>query len=374
MSEPRDEPFMRRALELAARGKTAPNPHVGAVVVAEGGAPIGEGFHERAGGPHAETVALAAAGARTRGATLYCTLEPCNHHGRTPPCTESIVRAGIRRVVVGCRDPRRHLDTSGLSRLREAGIEVREGVLEDEARELVADFATHALLGRPLVELKSAVTLDGRIATRTGDSKWITGELARREAHRLRARADAILVGVGTVRADDPRLDARLAPGPESAATPVRVVADTALGTPLDAQIVRTARSQATWIAHAPDADPARARALEALGVNLLPTQRAPDGGLDLAALLAALARRDVLYLLVEGGGRIAGALLDADLVDRASVFVAPIIVGDPQAPGLASRRTPPRTLASAVRLDRSVATTLGPDMMIRGRIRTLAW
>lgn len=374
MSAPRDdESFLGRAIELAAQGRTAPNPHVGAVVVARG-AIVGEGFHLRAGAPHAEIVALAAAGEHARGATLYCTLEPCNHHGRTPPCTESIVRAGIRRVVVGCRDPKRHVDTSGLARLRAAGLEVVEGVLEDEARELVADFATHALLGRPLVELKGAVTLDGRIATRTGDSKWITGELARREAHRLRARADAILVGIGTVLSDDPRLDARLAPGREAEALPIRVVVDSSLRTPATAQLIETARVQPTWIAHAPDASEARARELADAGATLLPTSRAADGGLDLRALLGELARRDVLRVLVEGGGRLAGALLDADLVDRAAIFVAPVIVGDPEAPGLASRRNPPLVLASAIRLERSVASVHGPDMLLRGRARSLDW
>jgi diaminohydroxyphosphoribosylaminopyrimidine deaminase/5-amino-6-(5-phosphoribosylamino)uracil reductase len=374
MSEPReDERFLGRAIELAARGRTAPNPHVGAVVVADG-VIVGEGFHVRAGTAHAEIVALAEAGERARGATLFCTLEPCNHHGRTPPCTEAILRAGIRRVVIGCRDPKRHGNTSGLECLREAGLDVLDGMLGEEARELVADFATHALLGRPLVELKGAVTLDGRIATRTGDSKWITGELARREAHRLRARADAILVGIGTVLADDPRLDARLAPRADADVLPIRVVVDSALRTPTTARLIETARAQPTWIAHAPDASPARARELIDAGVTLLPTPRSVESGLDLRTLLAELARRDVLRVLVEGGGRLAGALLDADLVDRVAVFVAPVIVGDPEAPGLASRRTPPSSLASAIRLERSVASVHGPDMLVRGRARTLDW
>ncbi|MBX7192632.1 MAG: bifunctional diaminohydroxyphosphoribosylaminopyrimidine deaminase/5-amino-6-(5-phosphoribosylamino)uracil reductase RibD [Sandaracinaceae bacterium] len=374
MSDPRaDEAFLGRALDLAARGRTAPNPHVGAVIV-KNGAVVGEGFHEKAGAPHAEAIALSHASEAARGATLYCTLEPCNHHGRTPPCTEAIVRAGITRVVIGCRDPKAHVAQRGVERLRDAGLEVLVGVREDDARELVADFATWALLGRPLVELKGAVTLDGRIATRTGDSKWITSKEARCEAHRLRARADAILVGIGTVLADDPRLDARLAGGADASAKPIRVVVDSSLRTPSVAQVVRTAREQPTWIAHAPDAPPDRIEALRGLGVELLATPRDAAGGLDLAQLAATLGRRDVLRVLVEGGGRLAGALLDADLVDRAAIFVAPVIVGDPEAPGLASRRRPPLTLASAIRLDRSLASSHGPDMLVRGRTRTLDW
>ncbi len=373
------ESLLRRALELAAPAghawtRTAPNPHVGAVV-ARDGVIVGEGFHARAGAPHAEVVALDVAGDAARGATLYCTLEPCNHHGRTPPCTEAIVRAGIARVVIGCRDPKSHVVVSGRERLRAEGVEVIEGVLEDDARELVADFATVALLGRPLVELKSAVTLDGRTATRTGDSKWITSELARAEAHRLRAHADAILVGIGTVIADDPRLDARLAPAPYASARPVRVVVDSQLRTPEASQLVTTAASQPTWIAHAPDASAEREAALRARGITLLPTPRTAVGaGLDLAHLLAELARRDVLRVLVEGGGRLAGSLLDADLVDRVAIFVAPVIVGDPEAPGLATRARPPLALASAIRLDRTVASQHGPDMLVRGRTRSLSW
>ncbi len=369
---PEDAAFMSRALVLALSGRTAPNPHVGAVVVRDGEV-VGEGFHAKAGAPHAEVVALASAGERARGATLYCTLEPCNHHGRTPPCTEAILAAGVARVVVGCSDPKHHGRPSGIEYLRSQRVEVVLRVLEEEAREMVADFATLCRLGRPLVEMKAAVTLDGRIATRTGDSKWITGELARTEAHRLRARADAIIVGIGTVLADDPRLDARLAPGPDASARPIRVIVDSSLRTPLDAQVVRSAGEQPTWIAHGPHADPSRQDALRSRGVALMPLAT-DDGGIDLAALLAELGRRDVMRVLVEGGGRLHGALLDGDLVDRAAIFVAPVIVGDPAAPGLAARARPPESLASALRLDRTVVTTHGSDMLVRGHVRTLAW
>lgn len=370
----RDARWMERALELALRGRTAPNPRVGAVVVA-GDECVGEGFHERAGTPHAEVHALSRAGDRARGATLYCTLEPCNHHGRTPPCTEAILAAGIRRVVIGCPDPKRHGTSAGAEHLRANGVEVRMGVAEDAARELVADFATVALHGRPLVELKAAVTLDGRIATRTGDSKWITGEAARAEAHRLRARADAVMVGVGTALADDPRLDVRVPlPGGEPAPRPIRIIVDSALRTPLEAHVVRTAREHPTWIAHGTGADPGRRAALAAAGVVLLEIPAGARGGLELAALLGELARRDVLRVLVEGGGRLHGALLDAGLADRVSVFVAPVILGDPGAPGLATREAPPTAIASALRLERVTVERHGADTLVRGHLRTTTW
>jgi diaminohydroxyphosphoribosylaminopyrimidine deaminase/5-amino-6-(5-phosphoribosylamino)uracil reductase len=376
----RDARWMQRALELARRGRTAPNPRVGAVVIDDAGECVGEGFHERAGTPHAEVHALSRAGDRTRGATLYCTLEPCNHHGRTPPCTEAILAAGIRRVVIGCPDPKRHGTAAGAEHLRAHGVEVVLGIEEEAARELVADFATVALLGRPLVELKAAVTLDGRIATRTGDSKWITGEAARTEAHRLRAGADAVMVGVGTALEDDPRLDVRLPPDeplPDPIGAPPRpprIIVDSTLRIPLEAQVVRSARQHPTWIAHAPSADPARRAALAEAGVVPIEIPRAGGGGLDLAALLAELARRDVLRLLVEGGGRLHGALLDAGLVDRAAIFVAPVILGDPGAPGLATRAAPPTAIASALRLERVTVHTHGVDTLVRGHLRTTTW
>lgn len=368
-----DASAMALALDLAALGRTAPNPRVGAVIVRDGEI-VGRGYHMRAGAPHAEIEALHEARERARGATLYCTLEPCNHVGRTPPCTEAILAAGIARVVVGCRDPKRHGALSGVERLRAAGLEVVVGILEPEARELIDDFATLTLLGRPLIELKAAVTLDGKIATRAGESKWITGELARAEAHRMRARADAVVVGVGTVLADDPRLDIRMVADWADEPRPVRVVVDSALRTPLHAHVVRTAREQPTWIAHTPAAPPDRREALALAGVVLLEVPSEANGKVDLAALFAELGRRDVMRVLVEGGGRLHGALLDAGLADRAAVFVAPIVLGDPQAPGLALRARAPSALAEALRLEGATAVSLGADVLVRGRFRTLTW
>jgi diaminohydroxyphosphoribosylaminopyrimidine deaminase/5-amino-6-(5-phosphoribosylamino)uracil reductase len=283
--------------------------------------------------------------------------------------------AGVRRVVVGCRDPKRHGTPAGIEHLRARGVEVLLGVEEDACRELVADFATLALEGRPLVEIKAAVSLDGRIATRTGDSKWITGEPARAEAHRLRASADAVMIGIGTALADDPRLDVRVALEDHAAvARPARIVLDSHLRIAPDSQLVRSARAHPTWIVHAPTAPAAAREALETAGVTLIEVARAPTGGLDLAGALAELARRDVMRLLVEGGGRLHGALLDAGLVDRVAVFVAPLIVGDPSAPGLAARASGPTSIADALRLARVDVQRLGDDVLVRGRLREPAW
>jgi diaminohydroxyphosphoribosylaminopyrimidine deaminase/5-amino-6-(5-phosphoribosylamino)uracil reductase len=360
-----DEQMMDLALEVGRRGHPAPNPHVGAVIAA-GSEVIAVGHHERAGEDHAEVVALRVAGERARGATLYCTLEPCNHHGRTPPCTDAILSAGIRRVVIGCADPARHAPVSGHQRLREAGVEVTVGVRERQARELIEDFACLVERRRPLVVLKAAVTLDGRIATRTGESKWITGEEARREAHRLRDRADAVMVGVGTILADDPRLDVRLVAGVD----PIRIVLDTSLRTPPTAAVVRHRSSRPTWIVHGPDAPAERRAALRAPGVELI---EAPVGarGIDLDALLRELGRRDVMRLLVEGGARVHGALLEADLADRAEIFVAPMLLGDPAARPLAELVAPPDRLSDAFRLDEVEVERLGHDVRIRGKIRS---
>ncbi|MCS6857130.1 MAG: bifunctional diaminohydroxyphosphoribosylaminopyrimidine deaminase/5-amino-6-(5-phosphoribosylamino)uracil reductase RibD [Sandaracinaceae bacterium] len=367
-----DERLMRRALELAQRGKTAPNPHVGAVV-AKDGRILGEGHHARAGEAHAEVVALMAAGEEARGATLYCTLEPCNHHGRTPPCVDAILQAGVTKVVIGCLDPKRHGPVRGVDRLRESGVQVEVGVLEDEAKDLVMDFATVTLLGRSMVELKVAVTLDGRIATRSGDSRWITGEEARREVHKMRAFSDAVMVGVGTVIADNPRLDLRLLeefPHPP----PVRIVIDPNLRTPMESHIVQSAFQQATWIAHSPLVDPKKAKALTQMGVELIEVPWAEEGRLDLPWLFRELAQRDILRVLVEGGARLAGSLLDANLVDRCSIFVAPLILGDENAPGLAARRFPPERIAQALRLKRIQVKTFGEDTMIQGWLNRLDW
>ncbi len=317
-----DARHMRRALRLARRGRghTAPNPMVGAVVVRDG-AVVGEGWHESYGGPHAEVHALAAAGGAARGATIYVTLEPCNHHGKTPPCTEALLRAGVARVVVAVADPF-PAAAGGAARLRAAGVRVDVGALEHEARELNAPFL-HAALGadRPWVTLKLALSVDGALADHTRGPGWLTGPQARRAAHRMRAGADAVAVGIGTALADDPALTVRDAPAPRIA--PARVVFDRALRLPPDGQLARTAAEVPVVVVTGPAPDPARARALEDVGVRILPARDAADG---LRALRRSL---DVRHLLVEGGAALAGGLWREGVVDRLVIFQAPVVLGD---------------------------------------------
>ncbi|MCB9658829.1 MAG: bifunctional diaminohydroxyphosphoribosylaminopyrimidine deaminase/5-amino-6-(5-phosphoribosylamino)uracil reductase RibD [Sandaracinaceae bacterium] len=353
-----DQRHMRRALRLARRGDTSPNPQVGAVLVRDGEV-VGEGYHTRAGAPHAEVEALKSAGAAARGATLYVTLEPCNHHGRTPPCTEAVIAAGVSRVVVGALDLHPHVPGSA-ERLRAAGIVVERGVCGEEAAALVRPFFKHLTTGLPYVCIKAAVTLDGRMATRTFDSKWITSDASRKEAHRLRAESDAVLVGVSTVLADDPRLNVRAVEGRD----PLRVVVDTSLRTPVDAAVLQ-GEPGATLVLHAADASPARVEALRAAGAVVHDVPRGPSG-LDLGAVLRVLGERNVVRLLVEGGGRVHGSLLDAGLADHASVFVAPIIVGDAAAPAFASGRGSD-TMAGSYRIANARVRRRGPDVWMDG-------
>jgi diaminohydroxyphosphoribosylaminopyrimidine deaminase/5-amino-6-(5-phosphoribosylamino)uracil reductase len=317
---------MRAALALARRGlgATWPNPSVGCVVV-QAGRVIGRAVTAAGGRPHAEPSALAMAGSAARGATVYVTLEPCCHWGHTPPCTQALIEAGVARVVIGTRDPDTRVNGEGLTRLREAGIEVVEGVLEDAAREMVAGFAYRVTLRRPLVTLKLAATLDGRIATGSGESRWITGEPARRAGHALRGRHDAVLVGVGTVLADDPDLTCRI-PGFRPSPV-VRVVVDTHLRTALTTRIVATAAETPTWMLIRAGSDPDRRRAIADLGVKLIEVPGAL-AGVDLVHGLTALAEAGLTRVLVEGGAKIAAAMLRADLVDRLAWFHAPGVMG----------------------------------------------
>jgi diaminohydroxyphosphoribosylaminopyrimidine deaminase/5-amino-6-(5-phosphoribosylamino)uracil reductase len=319
---PSDEPWMRRALELAERGRgfVEPNPLVGAVVVRDSQA-VGEGWHERYGGPHAEVNALAAAGAVAQGATLYVTLEPCCHHGKTPPCTDTLLRAGVRRVVAAMQDPFPEVAGKGAALLRAAGITVDLGGCEAEARRLNAPYLKLLATGRPYVHAKWAMTLDGKIATRTGDSKWISNKASRHHVHKLRGRMDAIVVGIGTVLADDPLLTAR-PPGPR---TPVRIVLDSRGRVPSDAQLVRTAREVPALIVTAGPTD--QAAQLRELGCEVLELAT-EDGRPALAALLDELGRRRMTNILVEGGSVLLGAFLDAGAIDQVHVFIAPRLAG----------------------------------------------
>ncbi|HEY0996519.1 MAG TPA: bifunctional diaminohydroxyphosphoribosylaminopyrimidine deaminase/5-amino-6-(5-phosphoribosylamino)uracil reductase RibD [Gemmatimonadaceae bacterium] len=326
----RDRAFMRRALTLAARGwgTTAPNPMVGAVVV-QGDEIVGEGWHERYGGPHAEVHALAQAGERARGATLYVTLEPCAHVGRTPPCTDAVIAAGIARVVAATRDPNPEA-AGGLERLARAGIATVTGVEEDDARELNAPFFHGHASDRPWTTLKLALSIDGAIASPHSATRWLTGELARREVHRLRAGCDAVAVGVGTARIDDPELTVRDAEPPR--VTPARVVLDDRLELPLDRKLVRSARDVPTIVLATRGigaTSAARADALRGAGVEVVITE-------GLSAGMRALRSRGIRSLLVEGGAGVASALLSQRLVDRLVIFQAPILLGTGALPAFA--------------------------------------
>lgn len=356
-----DWKMMGLALRAARRGRPSPNPHVGAVVARDGDV-IAVDHHRRAGMAHAEVGALDSAGGGAQGATLYVTFEPCNHQGRTGPCTVTIIRAGVARVVIGCRDPAPHVP-GAIDRLRAAGIEVTVGVREREARQLIVDFAKHITTGLPYVTLKAAVTLDGRTATATGDSRWITGERARREAHRLRDRHDAVLVGVGTVLADDPRLTVRWIRGVD----PLRIVLDPALRIPSDARLLTTDSRLPALIAHAPDAPAERVRALQQAGAELVEVPRA-ERGLELASALRLLGERGVVRLLVEGGATVHGALLEAGLADAAAIFVAPRILGDPTATPLAAAGTVER-VSEAWHMREPRVRRLGPDVLFAGAL-----
>jgi diaminohydroxyphosphoribosylaminopyrimidine deaminase/5-amino-6-(5-phosphoribosylamino)uracil reductase len=356
---------MARALELAAGGigLTSPNPAVGAVLVRDG-AMVGEGSHLRAGAPHAEVVALAAAGERARGATCYVTLEPCAHHGRTPPCADALAAAGVARVVAACSDPNPRVDGRGLSRLRASGVAVEVGVGEAEARALNRAFFTFVRTGRPHVTLKSAMTLDGKIAAADGASRWVTGEAARAEAHRLRFAADALLVGIGTVLQDDPRLTVRLPGLPPK--EPLRVVADSRLRTPVDARVVTGGDPSRTVVACVGPAPARAADALAARGVRVLQLPAA-DGRVDLSALLVALAGLDVVGVLAEGGAELGAALLDADLVDRIAFFVAPRLLGGRGAPGPIGGAG--RALKAAVGVTSVSRRMIGEDLLIEADV-----
>jgi diaminohydroxyphosphoribosylaminopyrimidine deaminase/5-amino-6-(5-phosphoribosylamino)uracil reductase len=356
---------MRRALELAERGRglTSPNPMVGAVV-ARNGELVGEGFHERAGGPHAEIVALEAAGPRARGATLYVTLEPCNHVGRTPPCVSAIFAAGITRVVAAAADPNPFVTGGGAEALRERGVAVVTGVLEAEATAQNRVFFTAVRERRPHVTLKAGMTADGKIADVHGAARWITGEAARAEAHRQRSEADAIVAGVTTVLRDDPALTVRLGrPWPRE---PWRVVLDTAARTPPGARMIADATPARALIAVGQTAPAARVAALQSAGAAVV---RCPlrDGHVAVDAVLAALFEREVRAVLLEGGGEVHASFLEAGVVDRVTLFMAPLLLGGRAAPAVVGGLG--RELKSAIRLGSITARPVGDDLLIEADV-----
>jgi len=317
-----DREFMRQALVLAERGlyTTTPNPRVGCVIVKDG-AVVGTGWHEKAGLSHAEVLALKEAGERARGATLYVNLEPCSHHGRTPPCVDAIVAAGIRRVVAAMQDPNPRVAGAGFAKLRAAGIEVESGLMEEEARELNIGFVARMTRGRPWVRMKIAASLDGRTALANGESQWITGEAARSDGHRWRARACAILTGHGTVRDDDPQLNVR---GVATPRQPLKIVVDSRFETSVLARLLKDGK---TLIAGAVD-EAQRIAALEKAGAEtvIIPNDR---GKVELFKLMEELARRELNEIHVEGGTKLNGSLLQAGVVDELLVYLAPSVIGD---------------------------------------------
>jgi diaminohydroxyphosphoribosylaminopyrimidine deaminase/5-amino-6-(5-phosphoribosylamino)uracil reductase len=325
--------MMAVALEEARKAIPSPNPPVGAVVVTKDGQIAAQAFHARAGDDHAEVLALAQAGDGARGGTLYVTLEPCNHHGRTPPCVEAILTAGIRRVVIGCLDPNPNVTGGGAQRLGDAGIEVEVGVAAAEARALIAPWAKFVTTGLPHVTLKLALSLDGRIATRTGASKWVTGPEARAKVHELRARHDAVGVGIGTVLADDPRLtvrDTALLNG----RVPTRVVFDSRLRLPLNSVLVQTAREAPTWVLTGGDAPEEAEAALVDAGCAVVRVPNSAEGRVDVTAGLRLLGSQGMVSILIEGGAELAGSVLAARLADELHAFVAPVLLGPRGRPG----------------------------------------
>lgn len=322
--------MMARAIEEAARarGRTSPNPMVGAVLVRDD-AIIATGFHPGAGEAHAEVRALEAAEVDPAGSTLYVNLEPCCHHGRTPPCTEAIIEAGIERVVVAMEDPDPRVSGEGIRRLREAGVQVEVGVMRDEAEELNRAHLTMMNRGRPYVMIKYAMTADGKIATRTGESKWITGESARRRVHEFRNEFDAILVGTGTLKADDPRLTCRIDGGRD----PLRAALDADLSAPTTSRLYDVDRSDAPTVVYtARDAPDARRNELSERGIEVVVVERDQAGNLSIAEVLEDLKNRDVLSLMVEGGGGLAASLVEERYLDRIHAFIAPKIAGGREA------------------------------------------
>lgn len=357
---------MLRAITLARRGEgwVEPNPMVGAVVLSSDGVTLGEGWHKRFGGDHAEVMAVAAAGTAARGSTLCVSLEPCAHAGKTPPCTDAILAAGIRRVVVAAADPSPHADGAGIARLRAAGVEVEVGLHEPEAVRLTAPFRMLVTQGRPWIIGKWAMSLDGKIATHTRQSRWISSEASRRLVHALRGRVDAIMVGANTAIADDPLLTPR-PPGPRK---PLRVVLDSDARLPLGSRLVRTARESPVLVMVGPGADGDRARRLIEAGceVEVLP---GGDPAVRLEQALLALGRRMLTNVLVEGGSAVFGSLFDAARIDEVWAFVAPKVIGGMESIGVVGGAGVSE-IDAATMIDVEETSFHDGDMLVRGLCR----
>ena len=351
---------MRRALELAARGRTSPNPMVGAVVVKQGKV-VGEGYHSRAGYPHAEVEALRQAGNKARSADLYVNLEPCCHFGRTPPCTDAIIQAGIKRVFVGMKDPNKQVSGKGLRALKAQGIVIVSGILKKECMKLNESFVKVMQTGMPFVIMKTAMSLDGKIATRSGDARWISGELARKHVHKIRNYVDAILVGTETVLKDNPRLTCRLATG--SVEHPIRIILDRRNRIPLTANVFKNSRSQPVIYVTGPDISSARQKALVARKVEIL-NGKFGKNGFHIKPLLKELANRDMNSILVEGGAELNASVLKAGVVDRVVAFISPILIGGGKAPGFLGGQGVMK-VNNAIKLKDLEVTKIGEDLMV---------
>lgn len=360
---PDDISYMSRALQLAECGRyTDPNPRVGCVLVRDGKV-VGEGWHDIAGGPHAEIVALKQAGGDARGATAYVTLEPCCHHGKTPPCSEALIGAGVARVITAMEDPNPAVAGQGLKQLHEAGIEVSSGLLQTQAETINPGFIQRMRIGRPFVRSKLAMSVDGRTAMASGESKWITGESARRDVQKLRARSSAIMSGIGTVLADDPSLTVRNEAGEPAQRQPLRVILDPHLSTPQTARFLsQPGRSLIVTAAEEPEIQ----QRLEQAGAEVISLPHGPDA-IDLNALMRLLAEREINEVLLETGAILSGAVLQAGIIDELVIYMAPKLMGDNtkglfHTPGLDS-------LADAISLDILDIRAIGKDWRITARI-----
>ena len=359
--------YMTAAIRLArkGRGMVSPNPLVGAVIV-QGNKIVGSGYHHFYGGPHAEVYALKSARERARGADLYINLEPCCHHGKTPPCTDALIKSGIRRAFIGISDPNPLVSGKGLRKLREAGIEIETGILQDECRLLNETFIKYITQNIPFVVLKLAATLDGKIATATGDSRWISGEAARRLVHRLRSEADAVLVGSGTVLADDPQLTARHYSG-ANRKNPVRIIVDTRLRTPLSSQLLRTAHEIKTIIATTQQAPKSKIVKITQRGAEIsIVSSR--NGRVDLKRLMRHLAKQGIAYVVIEGGSELSAAALHDGIVDKVLFFYAPKIIGGSHARSMVGGKGVPR-ISNAISVTNVHYKKLGEDILVEGYV-----
>jgi len=359
-----DEHWMRRAIMLAerGRGRTSPNPMVGAILVKDGKA-VGEGYHTKAGEPHAEIVAIQKAGEEAKGSTLYINLEPCTHYGRTPPCTPAVVEAGVNRVVIGMEDPNPLVKGKGVESLKNRGLDVAVGILKKECQRLNEAFSKYILKKEPFVILKVASTLDGKIATREGDSKWISGEASRRFVHRLRDQVDGVLVGIGTVLKDDPLLTTRIRGGRD----PYRVILDSRLRIPKKARVLGPDPLKVI-IATTELAPRERMNDLGKKGGRVLVCD-SKEGRINLRCLLSKLGEMEMMSILVEGGSEVNGSFFDEGIIDKIILFLSPKLMGDSQAPGIFGGRGY-QTLKEVISLDEMKAKKIGEDILIEGYIK----